>query len=43
MKFEIMTPLGFSVRTSEDHWQRIVLKHPDIADAIKEGEVLWLR
>ncbi|KKI97993.1 hypothetical protein [Prochlorothrix hollandica] len=32
MKFEVMTPLGFSVRTSEDYWQRIVLKHPDIAD-----------
>lgn len=32
MKFEIYTPLGFRVRTSEDYWQRLINKHPDIAD-----------
>ncbi|MDG2991309.1 hypothetical protein L3556_10260 [Candidatus Synechococcus calcipolaris G9] len=30
MKFEISTPLGFTVRTSEDYWQRLIIKHPDI-------------
>ena len=30
MKFEILTPLGFTVRTSASYWQRIVTKHPDI-------------
>lgn len=32
MKFEILTPLGFTVRTSETYWQRLITKHPDIAD-----------
>ncbi|NJN22188.1 MAG: hypothetical protein HC812_14630 [Leptolyngbya sp. RL_3_1] len=32
MRFEILTPLGFSVRASESHWQRLISKHPDIAD-----------
>lgn len=32
MKFEIPTPLGFTVRTSENYWQRLLTKHPDIAD-----------
>ncbi|PSR18063.1 hypothetical protein C8255_09295 [filamentous cyanobacterium CCP3] len=32
MKFEILTPLGFTVRTSESYWQRLIVKHPDIAD-----------
>lgn len=32
MKFEILTPLGFTVRTSESYWQRLITKHPDIAD-----------
>jgi hypothetical protein len=30
MKFEILTPLGFTVRTSESYWQRVIVKHPDI-------------
>ena len=30
MKFEILTPLGFTVRTSESYWQRLIVKHPDI-------------
>jgi hypothetical protein len=32
MKFEILTPLGFTVRTSEGYWQRLITKHPDIAE-----------
>ena len=32
MKFELLTPLGFTVRTSECYWQRLITKHPDIAD-----------
>ncbi|MDX2097181.1 MAG: hypothetical protein SFW36_05340 [Leptolyngbyaceae cyanobacterium bins.59] len=32
MKFEISTPLGFAVRTSEEYWQRLILKHPDIEE-----------
>jgi len=32
MKFEISTPLGFTVRTSEDYWQRLIIKHPDIEE-----------
>lgn len=30
MKFEILTPLGFTVRTSETYWQRLIVKHPDM-------------
>lgn len=32
MKFEILTPLRFTVRTSESYWQRLLTKHPDIAE-----------
>ncbi len=32
MKFEIFTPLGFTVRTSEEYWQRLIVKHPDIEE-----------
>lgn len=32
MKFEIVTPLGFTVRTSEGYWQRLMGKHPDLED-----------
>jgi hypothetical protein len=32
MKFEIPTPLGFTVRTSEEYWQRLIIKHPDIEE-----------
>jgi hypothetical protein len=31
-RFAITTPLGFSVRTTESYWQKLILKHPDIAD-----------
>ena len=30
-KLEILTPLGFTVRTSESYWQKLIIKHPDIA------------
>ncbi len=36
-KFEILTPLNFTVRTSEEYWQKLIVKHPDIADL--EAEV----
>jgi hypothetical protein len=32
VKFEVLTPLGFTVRTSENYWQRLITKHPDIED-----------
>ncbi len=28
--FEVSTPLGFRVRTSVDHWGRILAKHEDM-------------
>jgi len=31
-KFEILTPLNFTVRTSEEYWDKLIIKHPDIAD-----------
>lgn len=37
-KFEILTPLGFRVRTSEEYWQKLIVKHPDIAEL--EAEVI---
>ncbi|WP_250122824.1 hypothetical protein [Chroococcidiopsis sp. CCMEE 29] len=36
-KFEILTPLNFTARTSEEYWQKLIVKHPDIADL--EAEV----
>lgn len=36
-RFEILTPLNFSVRTSNEYWQKLIIKHPDIADL--EAEV----
>ena len=35
-KFEIKTPLNFTVRTSEEYWQKLITKHPDIADLESE-------
>jgi hypothetical protein len=29
--FEVITPLGFSVRTTSDYWSMIERKHPEIA------------
>jgi hypothetical protein len=30
-KFEILTPLKFTARTSDEYWQKLIVKHPDIA------------
>ena len=30
MRFEVMTPLGFTVRTSQDYWQLILRKQPEV-------------
>jgi hypothetical protein len=32
IRFEIATPIGFSVRTTETYWQKLITKHPDIAN-----------
>ena len=32
MKFSLLTPLGFAIRTSESYWQRLITKHPDLED-----------
>jgi hypothetical protein len=29
-KFEVMTPVGFVVRTSQKYWQKLLVKHPDL-------------
>ncbi|AFY60752.1 hypothetical protein [Synechococcus sp. PCC 6312] len=31
-KFEVLTPLNFTVRTSAQYWEKLIVKHPDIAD-----------
>lgn len=31
-RLEVLTPLGFTVRTSDEYWQKLLVKHPDIAD-----------
>ena len=33
--FEVPTPLGFTVRTTADYWQRLVAKHPELADRLE--------
>ena len=32
--FEILTPLDFTVRTSKEYWQKVILKHPDVAELL---------
>ncbi len=32
IRFGIETPLSFTVRTTEAYWQKIITKHPDIAN-----------
>lgn len=34
--FEVVTPLGFSVRTAVAYWERLTAKHPDVADKVEE-------
>lgn len=36
VKFEIITPLNFSVRTSTEYWEKLIVKHPDIVDVESE-------
>ena len=40
-KFEILTPPGFRVRTSEEYWQKLIVKHPDIAELEAEVIQAW--
>ena len=30
-RFEILTSLDFRVRTSDEYWEKLIVKHPDIA------------
>ena len=38
MKFEVSTPLGFTVRTTEDYWELLLFKHPEISGKDREVE-----
>ncbi len=31
-RFEVLTPFGSTVRTSDEYWQTLIVKHPDVAD-----------
>jgi len=33
--FAVATPLGFTVRTSPEYWQKIITKHPDLAERLE--------
>lgn len=33
--FEVATPLGFTVRTSPQYWQKIIMKHPDLGERLE--------
>jgi hypothetical protein len=33
--FEVVTPLGFTVRTSPHYWLKIIAKHPDLKDRLE--------
>ncbi|MBI4327293.1 MAG: hypothetical protein HY674_18825 [Chloroflexi bacterium] len=35
MLFDVATPLGFTVRTSLEYWQKIVTKHPDLGECLE--------
>jgi hypothetical protein len=37
-KFNILTPLNFHVRTTEEYWQKLIVKHPDLTDLASEIE-----
>jgi len=37
--FEVATPLGFTVRTTADYWQRLVVKHPDLVDKLEDIKI----
>jgi hypothetical protein len=36
LQFEVITPLGFTVRCSEAYWQQIVVKHPAMAERLED-------
>lgn len=36
IRFEVKTPLEFCVRTSDEYWNKLVFKHPDIAELESE-------
>ncbi len=33
--FEVATPLGFTVRTSSEYWEKIITKHPDLGERLE--------
>jgi hypothetical protein len=33
--FEVKTPLGFTVRCTKVYWQRLILKHPPLAERLE--------
>ncbi len=37
--FEVMTPLNFTVRTSSEYWQKILMKHPDLANRLEDVKI----
>jgi hypothetical protein len=48
VKFIVCTPIGFTVHTTESYWQRLLIKHPDIANyeneiqqTINEPDVIY--
>ncbi len=34
--FEVVTPLGFKVRTTRSYWDKIVFKHPDLSNRLED-------
>lgn len=35
LQFEVQTPLGFWVRTSQEYWQVLLTKHPDLEENLE--------
>jgi hypothetical protein len=35
IKFEVVIPLNFTVRTTETYWQKLITKHPDIEELLE--------
>lgn len=33
--FEVVTPLGFTVRTSPQYWQKVIAKRPDLVERLE--------
>lgn len=34
--FEVQTPLGFRVRTTNEYWEKVITKHPDIENRLQD-------